>query len=309
MRLMDPAATLMAYSMSKTITAAAALTLVDAGKLGLDDPVSRTVEHPYGAEVTVRQLLAHTAGIPNPLPLRWVHPAARDADFDEAAALRAVLHKHPNRSSAPGARSRYSNIGYWLLGGVIESASGRPFVEYVRERIFAPLSLTADQLAYTIADPSRHADGYLARWSFFNLAKGFLIDRALAGPRYGGWVEIEPHYVNGPAFGGLVGTARAFGAFLSDQLRPRSALFSDATRALFYEPQRTADGRPIAMTLGWHVGRVRGVPFFYKEGGGGGFHAMMRLYRERGLGTVILANTTGFDVADYLNGRDAALVV
>ena len=99
---------MMAYSMSKTITAAAVLQLVEAGRVALDDPITRHVDaQPYGGEITVRQLLSHTSGIPNPLPLKWVHPAAAHASFDEAAALARVLDDHPKLASRPGARYRY----------------------------------------------------------------------------------------------------------------------------------------------------------------------------------------------------------
>jgi hypothetical protein len=108
---------MMAYSMSKTITATAVLQLVEAGKVGLDDPLERYVDSlPYGSSVTVRQLISHTSGIPNPIPLRWVHPAARHETFDENAALAAVLHDHPRLSFEPGTKYAYSNIGYWVLG-------------------------------------------------------------------------------------------------------------------------------------------------------------------------------------------------
>ena len=59
------------------------------------------------------------------------------------------------------------------------------------------------------------------------------------------------------------------------------------------------------MTLGWHIGRLRGDEFFYKEGGGGGFHNMMRLYPTRGIATVVMSNATGFDVGGSLNRLDA----
>src|SRR5207344_2969552 len=98
---------------------------------------------------------------------------------------------------------------------------------------------------------------------------GFLIDRELIGDYSGRWLEIRSHYLNGPSFGGLVGTARGFGAFLQDQLRDRSVLFNEATRQLFYAPQQTTRRRTVAMTLGWHIGELRGTRFFYKEGGGG----------------------------------------
>lgn len=61
--------------------------------------------------------------------------------------------------------------------------------------------------------------------------------------RPGRWLRIEPHYVNGPAFGGLIGTARAFGAFLQDQLRPQSTLFDEPTRALSTSSRAPAPAR------------------------------------------------------------------
>jgi CubicO group peptidase (beta-lactamase class C family) len=73
----DSATTLMAYSMSKTISAVAVLQLVESGQVGLDDPVGRFLGSLRLCEpaVTIRQLLSHTSGMPNPIPLRWVHAA------------------------------------------------------------------------------------------------------------------------------------------------------------------------------------------------------------------------------------------
>jgi CubicO group peptidase (beta-lactamase class C family) len=309
-RPMDAATTLMAYSMSKTITAAAVLTLVESGKIALDDSIDRYVDgNPYGPGVTVRHLLSHTSGIPNPLPLRWVHSVDRHDQFDESAALLAVLRAHPRPRSLPGVKYAYANIGYWLLGPIVERASGVPFTAYVREHVLEPLGIAPPELGYAIVDRERHAGGYIRKWSLFNIAKGFLIDRELVGPTTGRWVAILPHYVNGPAFGGLVGTARAFGRFLSDQLRPRSTMFGERARARFYEPQRTANGRTIAMTLGWNIGSLGTARCFYKEGGGGGFHSMMRVYPDNGIGTVVIGNGAGFDAAEHLNAWDARLVV
>ena len=303
---MDSTTTLMAYSMSKTITAVAVLRLVAAGRVGLDDPVSHYVDSlPYGDSVTVRQLLAHLSGIPNPIPLRWVHLAATHTTFDEPAALAAVLHEHPKLKAAPGAKYAYSNIGYWLLGSVVTRASGQPFTSDVADQVLAPLGITPRELTYTIPDPAHHATGYLEKYSFLNLAKRLFIDREYIGSYEGPWLSIASHYPNGPAFGGLVGTARGFGKFLQDELRPRSVLFDDATRRLLYEPQRTTGGAEVDMTLGWHVGVLDGGRFFYKEGGGGGYHHLMRVYPSAGIATVVMSNATGFNVKGCLDVLDA----
>lgn len=295
----------MAYSMCKPITAVAVLQLVDACKVRLDDAVSDHVEHvPYGPTVTIQHLLSHTSGIPNPIPLRWVHPPSEHSAFDELAALRARLLSHPRLASAPGTRYLYSNIGYWLLGVVVERASGVPFRNYVTDNIFVPLGIGRHELGYDAPDPSHHARGYLSAYSFMNLVKRFVIDRAFIGRYTGRWLEIRPHHVDGAAFGGLVGTARGFGVFLRDQLQPHSAILSDAARRLLHEPMPPPAS---TMTLGWHV-HSSAPRYLFKEGAGGGFHCMMRLYPTRGLASVIMANSTGFDVERVLDAVDATLV-
>ena len=141
-----------------------------------------------------------------------------------------------------------------------------------------------------------------------NLLKRLLVERDLIGQYEGRWLHIREHYVNGPAFGGLVGTARGVVKFLQDQLRPQSRLFGDATRALFYRRQGTKAGAAVAMTLGWHIGILNGGTFYYKEGGGGGFHCMMRLYPEAGVASLLMTNATGFDVRRLLDTADPRIL-
>jgi CubicO group peptidase (beta-lactamase class C family) len=309
-RPMESTTTLMAYSMSKTLTAVAVLQLVEAGKVGLDEPLARyTGPLPYGAAMTVRQVLTHTAGLPNPLPLRWVHPAAVHPHFDDGAALDAVLRAHPELSSPPGERYRYSNVGYWLLGRLIERASGEPFPAYMRAHVFAPLRIGATDLDYVVPDGARHAQGYLERLSLMHLLAPLVIDGGLLGESHGRWTHIRPHYVNGAAFGGAVGTAHGFAAFLQDQLRSRSAVLGPEGNALLRTPQRRSDGQPIAITLGWHVDHLAGQTVLFKEGGGAGFHAMMRLYPDAALGTVLMTNATGINVRRVVDRIDASFVV
>lgn len=304
---MLPGTTMMAFSMSKTITAVAVLQLVDRGAVTLDEPVGRIIPwQPYGPEVTIRQLLCHTSGIPNPVPLKWVHPAG-DFDFDERTRLDTVLRRHPRLNARPGTRYAYSNIGYWLLGYVVEAISGEAFTSYVAAHIAAPLGGTGKELGYEIPDRAAHACGYLERHSLFSLLKPWLIDRALIGDRVESWVQLRDFYPDGPAFGGLVGNARAFGRFLRDQLCEQSVLLGEGTRKLMQARQSTTSG-PIPMTLGWHIGALDQTPYLYKEGGGGGFHNMMRLYAKAGIGTVVMTNATSSDVGKLLDAADGAVL-
>jgi D-alanyl-D-alanine carboxypeptidase len=208
--------TLMAYSMTKTFTAVAVLQLVEKGKLELDYVIDLYLpDTPYdGRHITIRQLLNHTSGLPNPIPLRWAHLTEESASFDEDAALNQVLRDNPKLAFEPGHKFAYSNIGYWLLGKIVGQATGQSYPDYVRANILRPLGLSAYEMDFVIPDPARRANGYLAEYSLMNLVKGFVIDRKFLGKYEGKWLRLKSHHLNGPAFGGLVGAARGFSRFL-----------------------------------------------------------------------------------------------
>jgi D-alanyl-D-alanine carboxypeptidase len=303
--------TMMAYSMTKTVTAVAILQLVGEGRIGLDDTIDGylSFEVPNANRMTVRQLLNHTSGLPNPIPLRWVHLAEEDAAFDERAALIRILRAHPKPAFAPGTKFAYSNIGYWILGQVLERVSGQTYRNYVRTHVFERLALTDREMSFTITDSGLHASGYLARFSIMNLIKGLVTDRRFWGGYEGRWFRFKDHYLDGPAFGGIVASARAVSRFLQDQLRSPSVLLGPEVKTLLELQQRDANNRLLPMTLGWHVGVSPDTRYLFKEGGGGGFHSEMRLYPSYGLGSVVMANDTEFRSSKFLNRHDRAFLM
>jgi CubicO group peptidase (beta-lactamase class C family) len=290
----DTATTFMASSSTKALTAAAVLQLAERGVVELDRGLSAYYsDHPYGDEVTIRQLLNQTSGIPNPLPLRWLHRVEDHATFDEAGALQAVLAENPRLRFAPGSRYAYSNISYWLLGQAIEQVSGLPYCEYMRRNIFDQLGAGSAELSCRIPDLDRHARGYQQKYSPLGLFLYLAIDRTLLEGTEAGQYRLRPVYMNGPAYGGLIGTAHGFARFLQDQLRTKPALFGANTRELFFSPQRNSRGETITTTLGWHGGQAWGVPYYGKPGGGPGFQSNLRVYPNLGIASVWLANRTG----------------
>ncbi|KAB3532374.1 beta-lactamase family protein [Alkaliphilus pronyensis] len=67
------------FSITKTFTALAILQLAEQNKLSIDDSITKyIIKNPYGEDVTIRQLLTHTAGLPNPIPLKWIHLIEED---------------------------------------------------------------------------------------------------------------------------------------------------------------------------------------------------------------------------------------
>jgi hypothetical protein len=137
-----------------------------------------------------------------------------------------------------------------------------------------------------------------------NLAKSFVTDKAVWGSYEGNWLHIKDVYVNGPSFGGTIGSARAFSIILQDLLAKRSVLLSEDSKSLLFSHQKVRSGKNIDMTLGWHTGILEGVQYFYKEGGGAGFHSEMRIYPTMGLASVIMTNRTSFNSRSQLSNLD-----
>ena len=140
-------------SITKQFTAAAILQLQEAGKLHIDDMLSSVLpDAPHASEVTLRQLLSHTSGLPEYLDGPDVETeATKPATF---AQLIARVAGKP-LVFTPGSRMTYNNTGYLLLGRVIEVVSGRSYNDYVRTHL---LDRAGMRNTYTVADESRLAD-------------------------------------------------------------------------------------------------------------------------------------------------------
>jgi D-alanyl-D-alanine carboxypeptidase len=150
-------------SITKPFVATVVLQLVAEQKLGLDDTVERWLPGavPDGGRITVRQLLNHTSGL-----------FAFDADHDFVTQafqdqlrewtpreLLAIATAHPPNFS-PGAGWAYSDTNYFVLGLIVEAATGRPLAAELRDRIFAPLRLRATSLPAGPGISGAHAHGY-----------------------------------------------------------------------------------------------------------------------------------------------------
>ncbi|CAG4998086.1 Protein flp [Dyadobacter sp. CECT 9275] len=149
-------------SMSKSVTAMGILALRNEGKLKLDDPAylyipelkdmpGITMDAPA---ITIRHLLTHAAGFPEDNP--W-GDRQLDSHDDELIAL---IKKGISFSNAPGTTYEYSNLGFALLGRIITQLSGRPYQDYINEKIFKPLGMTHTIWEYSKAPVSMLAHGY-----------------------------------------------------------------------------------------------------------------------------------------------------
>lgn len=296
------------YSMTKTFTATAVMQLVEQGKLHLDDPVKKHLpDFVYGDSILIRHLLAHSAGLPNPLPIGWIHRAEDHAGFDEGGFFQAVFQKNPKARSLPNDKFAYTNLGYIVLGQLIEKASGLPYSRYVEENILKPLSIES-HVGFTRQSHWKIATGYHKALSFGNLLLSFLLDKKrFMGESTEGWKNFLPIYVNGPAYGGLIGTPGAFIAFAQDMLKTNGKLLLPESKQTMWQENRLNSGKASGMSLGWFKGALAGQPDACHAGGGGGFYCELRVYPESSLGSVVFTNRSGFSDERFLDKADALL--
>ncbi|MGZ6019953.1 MAG: serine hydrolase domain-containing protein, partial [Phenylobacterium sp.] len=151
-------------SISKEFTASAMLRLQEQGKLSLDDKVAKYFPDLASADqVTIRQVLSHTAGYRDYWPQDFIPP-----EMSRATSVRAVLDEWAKKplDFTPGSDWQYSNTGFVIAGAIVEKVAGRPLVDVLRGEIFDPLKMQdvtdADQRALGPADAgayTRFADG------------------------------------------------------------------------------------------------------------------------------------------------------
>jgi len=149
-------------SITKQFTAAGLLTLVEAGKVSLDDPLSKYLpDYPGGEAITLLQLLNHTAGLRNYSGLIGQAEDANTRDRSTAGIIALFRDQEPE--FAPGARWAYSNSGYALIGAVIEAVTGRPWHLYLEETLFRPLGMRNTGYGHRTPLAARQVQGYAYR--------------------------------------------------------------------------------------------------------------------------------------------------
>jgi serine beta-lactamase-like protein LACTB len=220
---------------SVALTSAALGLLLDSGRLKLDDELQTYVpEFPRKQwPVTLRQLMAHTAGIRTDGGDEGPLLSARCERPVEALEL---FDKHPLLFE-PGSRYQYSSYGWILLSAAVEAAAGEPFLTFMRKRIFDPLRMDDTRTDFADAVTAGQATYYFPRFA--------------ADPRYGYHLMRELEY---SCYAG----ASAFLSTPSDLVRfglavSSGTLLTPATVELLQTPQRLANGEETGYGLGWDI--------------------------------------------------------
>jgi len=298
----DPRTAFRLASVTKQLTATAVMLLVRDGKLRYEDALIDLVPAfpAYGKGITIRHLLTHTSGLRDYEDLMAaaeqgrapIWTAVRQIHDDEVLALLRGAKESP---FPPGTSWAYSNSGYVVLGRIVARVSGKPFAEFLHERVFAPLGMDRtlayergrNEVASRAFGHTREADGFrptdqsstsatlgdggvystlrdLARWDEA-LRAGTLVSPAAMKPALTPVTLADgsaPRWPPGPPSG--------------DNLSP---------------------GETVAYGFGWFLDPWRGRPRMWHHGESIGFRTVIQRFPDDRLTVVILANRNDLDPA------------
>ncbi|HIE1097929.1 MULTISPECIES: serine hydrolase domain-containing protein [Stenotrophomonas] len=260
-------------SATKAFTGVAIAQLAEQGRLDLEAPASRYLHDLPAAwqDVRVRQLLAHTSGLPDILDANGLLGGGSEAQAWAAVTARPV-------EAAPGQRFAYNQTNYVLLARIIAQQSGMPF-----ERYLATGQFSGARMARTTFGDSYDLIPDVA--TMYSLAPR-ATDAAGMPPRLSHWFyDMPPGLWAG---GGILTTADDTARWLVALTEGR--LLQDASRQRMWTAERLAEGRSGPWAGGWPV--LNASPDLQVAGIGGARSAFV-VYPERGVAVVMLTNLVG----------------
>jgi CubicO group peptidase (beta-lactamase class C family) len=297
-------------SVNKTVTATAIMQLRERGLIDLDAPVSDYLDYfptQYPVPITVRHMLTHSTGLPEPLDFLLVNLRLQGQplpDFDSVD--REYYDGVPNLMFDTGSQSAYVNPDYMTLGQVIAAVSGQPYVEYVKEHILNPLGMTNTDFTYSngfmdanvagAAVPIAEAEALVP---LMDEARGLGDGADFFRETAGNYAWMNPYIVGESAGGGLMGPPtdmiRYAQMMLGEGELDGARILTAESVALLQEVQDSTSGEPLPIGLSWHFGEDADHPYIEHDGGGAGIQTKLRLYMKDGFAVAIMANGSGFD--------------
>jgi D-alanyl-D-alanine carboxypeptidase len=249
-------------SVSKQFIASGIMLLIQEGRISLDDNISKFLEGTPETwkAITVRHLLTHTSGIVREGPGFDPLKIQNDADVIKSA------YQLPVRF-APGEKWEYCNVGYFTLAEIIRKVTGKPWADYLGERLFMPLEMNATRTTTITELVQNRANGYV--W------------------RNGKLQNAEVYFALRPS-----------GAFLStvlDLAKWDAALYTDrvlkqSVRDQMWTPVKLNDGKSHPYGFGWELDTVGGHKLVRHGGSLPGFRAGLFRFVDDKLTVVVLTN-------------------
>ncbi|MDZ7637973.1 MAG: serine hydrolase domain-containing protein [Bryobacterales bacterium] len=257
-------------SLTKQFTARAVLLLADEGKLRLTDPIRKFVpDVPVSwNRITLYHLLTHTSGVPN-----WVGMEEFSFHSDYTSRQFLAIFADKPLDFAPGERFKYSSAGYSLLTFAIEKASGMPFSDFLRVRLFEPAGMHATSVNDSETVLAGRAEGYVVR----------------NGAIYNG-VNLRPR-ITAPS-GAVLSTIDDLARWESVLLAGKDLL--PESRALVVRPVKLNGGNTFHYGLGWYLRDAAKSDIVYHTGTtSAGFRSAYFRDLPSGITVIFLCNASG----------------
>lgn len=255
-------------SVTKTFTATAVMMLVEEGKLGLDDMLSKHLEGlPKTWDgITVRHLLTHTSGIKDFINEPTVDLRKDLTPEDVVESLRKLPLNFPS-----GEKYVYSNTGYHLLGMIIRKITGKYWDDFLRERILQPLGMNDTRVISWTEIITNRASGY--GWDEGRLRNGSFIAPTILG------------YAGGGLRSTVLDLAKWDAALTTEKLLKRSTLEQ------MWRPAKLNDGKDSSYGFGWGVATERGHRLISHTGSHStGFKSALARFVDDKLTVIVLTN-------------------
>lgn len=260
-------------SLSKQFIATGIMLLAQEGQLGLDVPISRHLEGTPATwkAITIRHLLTHTSGMVREAPGFDPLKVQSDGDVIKSA------YPMPLRF-APGEKWEYCNTGYFALAEIIRKVAGRPWSEYLSEKVFRPSGMNTTFTTNTKASLPNRAQGYSDN------------DKLLPADD---WPALRPS-------GAFISTVLDLAKW--DAVLNTDKLLSDSTRRQMWTPVKLNNGTSYPYGFGWQLGEFRGRKLVHHSGGMPGFRARFARLVDDHLTIIVLMNLDDVDVNSIVEG-------
>jgi len=260
-------------SISKQFIATGIMLLVQEGSLRVEDPITKYLKDAPSTwnGITIQHLLTHTSGLGREAPGYDRMKIQNDADVIRTA------HPVPLRF-APGQKWEYSNLGYTVLADVIRSVAGRPWNEYLHEKVFKPSGMDTTHALNTTGRVPNRAVGYADNDKLQEVRDGLALHPA----------------------GGYLSTVLDLAKW--DAVLYTNDVLSDSTRRRMWTPVTLNDGTSYPYGFGWELGTQRGRRVVHHGGETSGFLSEFARFVDDRLTVVVLMNLDDADVESLTYG-------
>ncbi len=278
-------------SVSKLFTDIAVMQRVEAGRMSLDAPVTDVLpgfapNNPSGADITLRQLMSHRAGLVREPPVGHYFDDTSPTLTETVQSLNATELVYP-----PTERTKYSNAGIAVVGYALEEQDDEDFAGILQRDVLAPLGMLASGFESTDALRSRLATPYM--WTLDGRefeAPAFALGMAPAGSMYSTVVDL----------------GRFMSALFAGGRGPGGSVIEEATLEQMWTPQFQPAGTTEGAGLGFFVGALDGARIVRHGGAIYGFATELIAMPDEQLGVVAV---TSMDFSNAVVGRIAEVAL